>query len=242
MMDEREDRLDEWVRDAARDYNAPPPTPRAEMWEAIQAGRRAARVAPRPLRPLRTPLRYAIGIAALLALGIAIGRITVPSRTEAPAASPTATAQTPTQPTPDQSAPDQPAVTATPNPGSRSPAPAGGDPRERSEVAAVFATGDHLTQVETFLTEFGTRAPATDFAGQAQDLLTNTRLLLDSRRVADVRTRKLLEDLELLLAQIATLNPRQRRQDLDLIADGLAQSHLRTRLRNAIPAGSAIRL
>ena len=96
--------------------------------------------------------------------------------------------------------------------------------------------------METFLTEFGTRAPAADFAGQAQDLLTNTRLLLDSKRVADVRTRKLLEDLELVLAQIATLNPRQRRQDLDLIADGLAQSHLRTRLRNAIPAGSAIRL
>lgn len=238
MMDEREDRLDEWVRDAARDYNAPPPTPRAEMWEAIQAGRRAARVAPRPLHPVRTPFRYGLGIAALLALGIAIGRITVPSRTEAPAATGSTTAQaTPTQPVP-----DQPAVTTTPNPGARSPAPSGGDPRERSEVAAVFATGDHLTQVETFLTEFGTRAPATDFAGQAQDLLTNTRLLLDSKRVADVRTRKLLEDLELVLAQIATLNPRQRRQDLDMIADGLAQSHLRTRLRNAIPAGSAIRL
>jgi hypothetical protein len=237
MMDEREDRLDEWVRDAARDYNAPPPAPRAEMWEAIQAGRRAARVAPRPLSPFRTPLRYAIGIAALLALGIAIGRITVPSRTEAPAASPTTTAQTPTQPVA-----DQPTLTATPKPGSRSPAPSSGDVRERSEVAALFATGDHLTQVETFLTEFGTRPPTTDFAGQAQDLLTNTRLLLDSKRVADVRTRRLLEDLELVLAQIATLNPRQRSQDLDLIADGLAQSHLRTRLRNAIPAGSAIRL
>ena len=242
MMDEREDRLDEWVRDAARDYNAPPPTPRAEMWEAIQAGRRAARIAPRPLTPVRTPLRYAIGIAALLALGIAIGRITVPSRTEAPAAAGSSTAQTTTQPAQDQPVPDQPVETVTPNPGSRSPAPSGGDPRERSQVAAVFATGDHLTQVETFLTEFGTRMPATDFAGQAQDLLTNTRLLLDSKRVADVRTRKLLEDLELVLAQIATLNPRQRRQDLDLIADGLAQSHLRTRLRNAIPAGSAIRL
>jgi hypothetical protein len=238
MMDEREDRLDEWVRDVARDYNAPPSTPRAEMWEAIQAGRRAAPVAPRPLIPARTPLRYAIGIAALLALGIAIGRITVPSRTEAPAASPApSTAQTQAQPVP-----DQPNLTATPNPGSRSPAPSGGDPRERSEVAALFATGDHLTQVETFLTEFGTRVPATDFASQAQDLLTNTRLLLDSKRVADLRTRKLLEDLELVLAQIATLNPRQRSQDLDLIADGLAQSHLRTRLRNAIPAGSAIRL
>lgn len=242
MMDEREDRLDEWVRDAARDYNAPPPAPRAEMWEAIQAGRRAARVAPRPVRPVRTPLRYAIGIAALLALGIAIGRITVPERPEAPAAAGSSIAQTTTQPAPDQPAPDQPVATATPDPGSRSPAPSSPDVRGRGEVAARFATGDHLTQVETFLTEFGTRAPATDFAGQAQDLLTNTRLLLDSKRVADVRTRKLLEDLELVLAQIATLDPRQRRQDLDLIADGLAQSHLRTRLRNAIPAGSAIRL
>jgi len=237
MMDEREDRLDEWVRDAARDYNAPPPTPKAEMWEAIQAGRRAARVAPRPLSPVRAPFRYGIGIAALLALGIAIGRISVPRRTEAPAATGSVTAQTTTQPVP-----AQPAETATAAPGSRSPAPSSPRVPERGEVAALFATGDHLTQVETFLTEFGTRAPATDFAGQAQDLLTNTRLLLDSKRVADVRTRKLLEDLELVLAQIATLNPRQRRQDLDLIADGLAQSHLRTRLRNAIPAGSAIRL
>jgi hypothetical protein len=207
------------------------------MWEAIQAGRRAARVAPRRLTPVRTPLRYGIGIAALLALGIAIGRITVPERPAAPAATGNVTAQTTSQPIP-----DQPAVTATPIPDSRSPAPSSPPVPERSEVAALFATGDHLTQVETFLTEFGTRAPAADFAGQAQDLLTNTRLLLDSKRVADVRTRKLLEDLELVLAQIATLNPRQRRQDLDLIADGLAQSHLRTRLRNAIPAGSAIRL
>lgn len=237
MMDEREDRLDEWVRDAARDYNAPPPAPRAEMWEAIQAGRRAARVAPRPRSPFRSPIRYGLGIAALLALGIAIGRITVPSRSEAPGASPATSAQTSTQPVP-----DQPTLTAVPNPGSRSPAPASPVVRGRGEVAALFATGDHLTQVETFLTEFGTRPPATDFAGQAQDLLTNTRLLLDSKRVSDVRTRKLLEDLELVLAQIATLNPRQRNRDLDLIADGLAQSHLRTRLRNAIPAGSAIRL
>ena len=239
MMDEREDRLDEWVRDAARDYNAPPPTPRAEMWEAIQAGRRATRVEPRPLHPVRTPFfRYGLGIAALLALGIAIGRITVSDRPDAPAATGSTTAQT----TPTQPLPDQPAVTATPNPAASSPAPSSPGVPERSEVAALFATGDHLTQVETFLTEFGTRVPATDFASQAQDLLTNTRLLLDSKRVADVRTRKLLEDLELVLAQIATLNPRQRRQDLDLIADGLAQSHLRTRLRNAIPAGSAIRL
>lgn len=219
MMDDREDRLDNLIRDAARDYNAPPATPRAEMWEAIRASREAARTEVRPpaVRPSRSPLRLVLAIAALLALGISIGRLTVPARSGSAAA------------------PAQPTVAAAPE-------AAAAEQRERGEAAARFATDAHLTQVETFLTEFGTRPAATDFSAQAQDLLTDTRLLLDSKRVVDPRTRKLLEDLELVLAQIATLNPGTRDMDRDLIADGLAQSHLRTRLRNAIPAGSAIRL
>ena len=221
MMDDREDRLDNLIRDAARDYHAPPATPRAEMWEAIRASREAARTEVPPLvtRPARSPLRLVFGIAALLVLGIAIGRLTVPSRGSTPAA------------------PAQSSVATAPE---AAAAPA--QQRARGEVAAKVATDDHLTQVETFLTEFGTRPAATDFTAQAQDLLTDTRLLLDSKRVADPKTRKLLEDLELVLAQIATLDPREKNRDRDLIADGLAQSHLRTRLRNAIPAGSAIRL
>lgn len=219
MMDEREDRLDNLIRDAARDHNAPPATPRAEMWETIRASREAARTEVRPpaVRPGRSPLRLVFAIAALLALGISIGRLTVPARSGSAAA------------------PAQPTVVAAPE-------AAAAEQRERGEAAARFATDDHLTQVETFLTEFGTRPAATDFSAQAQDLLTDTRLLLDSKRVVDPRTRKLLEDLELVLAQIATLNPGAKGMDRDLIADGLAQSHLRTRLRNAIPAGSAIRL
>lgn len=221
MMDDREDRLDNLIRDAARDYNAPPATPRAEMWQAIRAGREAARTEVRPLvvRPGRSPLRLVFGIAALLALGISIGRLTVPARS--------GTAVAPVQPT----------VAAAPEASATAP-----EQRERGEAAARYATDDHLTQVETFLTEFGTRPAATDFSAQAQDLLTDTRLLLDSKRVVDPRTRKLLEDLELVLAQIATLDPREKNLDRELIADDLAQSHLRTRLRNAIPAGSAIRL
>ena len=43
MMDEREDRFDEILREAARDYNAPPPTPKAEMWERIAAAARQDR-------------------------------------------------------------------------------------------------------------------------------------------------------------------------------------------------------
>jgi hypothetical protein len=221
MMDDREDRLDTLIRDAARDYHAPPATPRAEMWEAIRASREAARTEVRPLvvRPARSPLRLVFGIAAILALGIAIGRLTVPPRSGSVAA-------------PSQSA----AVPATESP------EAAAEQRARSEVATQVATDDHLTQVETLLTEFGTRPATTDFSAQAQDLLTDTRLLLDSKRVVDPKTRKLLEDLELVLAQIATLDPREKNRDRDLIADGLAQSHLRTRLRNAIPAGSVIRL
>ena len=223
MMDEQEDRLDALLRDAAKDHNAPPPTPKAELWERVSAARRSAGQAHRrpddglPLRPTYRPIarptvRLLIGIAALLALGVAVGRITAPAHPGAPPAS---------------------------VPAGLSAAP--GRP-ERGELAEQLATEQHLGQVESFLTEFNTQKAAQDFAPQAQELLSTTRLLLDSKRLTDSRTRKLLEDLELVLVQIATLDPKDRREDLNFIADGLAQSHLRTRLRNAIPEGPTIRM
>jgi hypothetical protein len=222
-MDDREDRFDEFLRDAAREYNAPPETPRAEIWERIQADRRtggqahraSADVLPfRPtVRPTARPLfRVALGIAALLALGVAIGRYTAPSSPKTAAPGPSGT------------------IAAAPEKG------------DRREVAAELATTQHLSRVETFLTDFGSRPASPEFSAEARDLLGTTRLLLDSKRVPDPRTRKLLEDLELILTQITALDPKDRREDLGFIADGLAQSHLRTRLRNAIPAGPTIRM
>lgn len=215
MMDEREDRFDEFLRDAAsQGYNAPPPAPRAEMWERI----RAERARPVAVTPLKRPtVRVLLALAAILILGVAIGRFTAPSVV------PTAVPGT---------------VTAA-----SGNTPAGVDTRkERGELASKLATTDHLTQVETFLTEFNSQPVSPEFSVQAKDLLSTTRLLLDSKRVADPRTRKLLEDLELILVQIATLDPKDRGADLNSIADGLAQNQLRTRLRNAIPAGPAIKL
>src|ERR1041385_1082711 len=104
------------------------------------------------------------------------------------------------------------------------------------------ATAEHLSRVETFLIDFRTRPESPEFSAEAHDLLGTPRLLLDSRRVTDPRPRKLLEDLELVLTQIAALDSHDRREDLDFIADGLDRSHVRTRLRNAIPAGPAIRM
>jgi hypothetical protein len=222
MMDEREDRFDEILREAARDYNAPPPTPKAELWERIAAARADRRtvgqtdgiVALRPpVRPFARPaFRLALGLAAILALGVAIGRFTAPG--------------TPAQPA---------------RPGTMAAAP-GGEKKEKSNLATEIATADHLSQVETFFTEFGTERASPEFTDHARNLLGTTRLLLDSKRVTDPRTRKLLEDLELILVQIATIDPKDRAEDLNSIADGLAQNQLRTRLRNAIPTGPAIRL
>jgi hypothetical protein len=220
MMDEREDRFDEILRDAARDYNAPPPTPKAELWERIAAERAVRRSGGQadgvvPLRPIGRPtvrpsVRLVMAIAAILVLGVAIGRFTAPGITSSP---PATTAATP-----------------------------GVEKKEQSTIATQLATADHLSQVETFLTEFGTEKASPEFTEHARSLLATTRLLLDSKRVSDPRTRTLLEDLELVLVQISTLNPKDRAEDLNSIADGLAQNQLRTRLRNAIPAGAAIRL
>ena len=222
MMDEREDRLDALLRDAAQDYNAPPPTPKAELWERITAVRQSASAPAGQMQGRILPLRRRaalplwIGIAALLAVGVAIGRLSVPHN---------------------------PAIPANPATGTLSAAPGGAPtPQEKSEVPTQLATVQHLGQVESFLTEFSTRNAAQDFTTQARELLTNTRLLLDSKRLTDAPTRRLLEDLELVLVQIATLDPKDRREDLGFIADGLAQNHLRSRLRSAIPAGSAIRM
>ena len=224
MLDDREDRFDEFLRDQARSYNPPPETPRAEMWERIQAERRKGGRAEGtsadilPLRPpvrrtARPPFRLALGIAALLAIGVAIGRYSAirPVTPAAPAPAPEVAASTPER-------------------------------TDRREVATQVATAEHLTRVETFLTEFSTPNPPAGFTAEAQDLLGTTRLLIDSKRVTDPRTRQLLEDLELVLTQIATLDSKDRHEDLDFIADGLAHSHLRTRLRNAIPAGPATRM
>ena len=222
MMDEREDRLDAVLRDAAREYNPPPATPRAELWERIAAARQAGTKPSVVVKPFtaRPSFRLGLGIAALLALGVAIGRFTAP--------------RTPVAPTASQHGAQ---VAAT---------PAGTDSAARTteggSVAAQLITVQHLGQVESFLTEFSATQAAQDFSGQAQELLSTTRLLLDSKRLTDVGVRKLLEDLELVLVQIATLNPNGRREELGFITDGLSQNQLRTRIRNAIPTGPAAKI
>ncbi|MDB4905250.1 MAG: hypothetical protein JWO05_34 [Gemmatimonadetes bacterium] len=80
------------------------------------------------------------------------------------------------------------------------------------------------------------------FAGRANDLLLTTRLLLDSPAAQDPRFRTLLEDLELVLAQVVNIPPGQRdsgKAEMDLINQALEQHNVIPRLRTAAAALSA---
>lgn len=102
------------------------------------------------------------------------------------------------------------------------------------------ATVRHLADAEAMLTSFsvGSRDASTNaqFAVWAKGLLSNTRLLLDSPAGDDPRRAKLLQDLELVLAQIVQLSPNAAAEDRELIQGSIQQGHVMTRLRTAIPA------
>ncbi len=105
------------------------------------------------------------------------------------------------------------------------------------------ATQRHLADAEALLTSFslGARDARMDaqFAGWAKGLLSNTRLLLDSPAGEDPRRAKLLQDLELVLAQIVQLSPGAAAQDRELIAGSIESGLVMTRLRTAIPAAAS---
>lgn len=224
-----EDRLDHMVRSLAADYNKPPgEVPREGMWEAIQAAR--ARSDASRAEAVVLPLRrrqwvpFAAGLAATLLIGIGIGRW-MSDRGRAPA---TDVVTDPRAAAVAVTAPDDAA-------------------RRASEAPSVtpyqVATVQHFSRVEALLTSFRTQSDESDQDAQvsawARELLTTTRLLLDSPAGEDPNRRRLLEDLELVLAQIVHLAPGKAGNERSLIDRSLNEGDMMTRLRSAIPAGAA---
>jgi hypothetical protein len=78
------------------------------------------------------------------------------------------------------------------------------------------------------------------FVARAGELLTRTRLLIDSPAANDPAMRSLLDDLELVLAQVVRLqNNQTSRTELDLINRALEQRDVIPRLRTAVADNSA---
>jgi hypothetical protein len=205
MSDEISDeKWNEALRDLARDYNQPPMiVPREAMWSAIVAGQQRRR--PRLLMLSRRFAPLAAAAVIVLAVGIGIGRLTVPPTT---VSQPTAVSQA------------NPLAPPVPE-------------------AYAIATTQQLVQAQALLTAFNAsdRDAKADahLASWARDLLSNTRLLLDSPAGADPRRKQLLEDLELVLVQIAALSPDAATTDRAAIAQTLNDAQVLPRIKAAIP-------
>ena len=80
----------------------------------------------------------------------------------------------------------------------------------------------------------GKSGASAQLTGQATQLLTTVRLLLDSPVGGEPKMKKLLQDLELVLAQVARL-PQSRQQDeMGFITTTLEERDLVPRLRSAV--------
>ncbi len=115
-----------------------------------------------------------------------------------------------------------------------------------SQLPATYgvAATRHLTSAEAFVTAVRMSSyAARDTAIQrwARELLTDTRLLLDSPAGSDLRRRALLEDVELLLVQVMELENSRTSDTNELLLDKTQQDQLLTRLRANVPAGPPAR-
>ena len=203
-QDHEDPKFEQWLKDVARTtYHAPRTTPRDEMWKRIEEARRTKHVI-----ELRPWMRWAVAAAALLALGIGIGRWTAD---------------------PVGSSPDSGATRVAIEIDSLAD--------QAYEVAATQYLSRTETFLTAFRADANRSANTARLARQARDLLSTTQLMLDSPAANDPRLRSLLEDLELVLTQISLLNPLEDGRDRDLITDGMNQSNVLPKLRSAIPAG-----
>ncbi len=117
-----------------------------------------------------------------------------------------------------------------------------------SSAQALYrvAATQTLVQAEALLTAYradeGSRDPLAmqQAARWARDVLSSTRLLIDSPAGRDPQMRALLGDLELILAQLVQLSgtPLQA-NERDLIERAMRERDLLPRLRSAVPAGLA---
>jgi hypothetical protein len=215
-----EDRFHELLQRTIRELE-PPPAPREEMWARIAAERAARRTAGAthpdviPFRQrLATPwLVWTVALAATLMMGIALGRMSL-LRTSPDAGTGVATTAAPVTTVPGDSVPTPYRLAAT----------------------------QHLQRTEALLTSLAVDAGATEpreVSSWARDLLTDTRLLLASPATQDPELLRLLEDLELVLAQLSAIPTARAQQEVELIQSGINQSDVLLRLR-AATAGPAL--
>jgi hypothetical protein len=205
-------KFDDFLRSAAKDYKSSSAPHAGEMWSAIEPdvakaiGKKGGSFA-----ALRMTAWAGIGIAATLMLGIGIGRWTSRQQSQQVAAVP-------------------PAVSAPVD--------------SNTSVSHTRATAiEHLSDAEVFLTsvraDLASGRSDADRTGRSRELLVRTRILLGNPNTAP-EVRRLLEDLELLLAEISALPAARSSMDQKLLNESMREGNVIPRIRATLPpqAGS----
>ena len=221
--------FDERLRRLTADYNEPEPLDAASrdaLWARIEGERADSVRTVRRTRALsprrRNALQTGVAVAAVLLIGILIGRWSMSGA-----------------PGPE----GVPVVASEEGASSGEGSPDTGAPNAAQRLYAR----DYLLRTETLLTEFRTAAmmpspeagtPATPWA---RSLLTETRLLLDSPVAEEPELTRLLRDLELILAEIVQLTESADERERREIRQSLEDRGVMLRLRNAVPAKAGTR-
>jgi hypothetical protein len=202
-----ENRFDDVIRNLPDDFKVPDP-PLDEMWRVIEAAH-FNRKATSGVWMRSAPW---LAAAAALVIGIGIGRYLPSAKNRAASPVATTTASNPVTPNADTSA-----------------------------VADAYRdqTNQYLGQAAALLISLpakdGSQKADVTFSNKAADLLVTTRLLIDSPAATqDPKLRSLLEDLELVLVQIARLRGERNKGDLDLIHQAVEQGDVISRLNSAV--------
>lgn len=197
-------------------YNAPPPAPREEMWSVI--GQRLGVISlegARRERSVRTAMsKHRWSVLAVAAAALLLMGIGLGRWSIAPVDVPIAATEL--------------------------------DRESAGTESFRFAAMSHLSRTEALLTMVGSDARVgrvdTEVGEWGRALLLQTRLLIDSPASADPLMLALLEDLEIILIQVARLSSGRfddatAAGELDLITEGLTDNNMMLRIRSVLPDG-----
>lgn len=201
--------FDALMDDAPAHYHVPPAPSLDDIWARVAADA----FAPRAVTPVRRgPAWWMVGMAAAasLTIGVLAGRRMVP--VNGASAGPVAAA------TGDARATTTPVSTMA-------------DPGERLTEEVLGRTALLLASLPR---DGATTRGNPALAEQAGRLLTTTRLLLDSPSAQRPQLRALLQDLELVLVQVAQLRVPRTGDDLTIIKEAVEERALVPRIKSAV--------
>src|SRR3954468_2647748 len=208
-----EDRLDDIINTAADHYNVPPVNPPFDaMWTAIETEAFSREFIPRSASdegPGRRRVSLAnnpwLRMAAVLVLGVVIGRYTM-------------------------RAPTMPAPVAT----TVAAAPAAVNSDASYQMSAERYLGQTVTLVAGLPRQLQSGRIDSAYVARASESLTQLRLLMDSPAASNPRLRALFEDLELVLVQVVQMPANGSATDAKLIRQAMREKDVMPRLVDAV--------